>query len=1115
MKHTFRASLTAAAILTALPFSSAHAGSFQVDVGCRDGSAGSTSSLGPASTDVGGWQHGTSSRITRNLGCGGGAWNVYDAANWGNEMAPNGLSWANVPTNDRTSTWSFLAPGNVFRKSHTGSFDTQALSDAPFSNHAKITATNFGLYLRRNNDIKYKVALYDNLTSLPYGDTTANVERLYGCIDNATTTSGDPWSLAGPGSSESCSGDATSFLPQQSRAVPSDRDATDLTWIVQCPQADCTSTAASAGFLSISQQKRFTINETNGPELSAVTLPDNTWRNAASTKSENVLYTAKDLVGVDEAHVSIDGVGTIANDDNTDCANADGTTITNYTPCLLPGAITNSGQTYNQSADKGRIFSGRSVTASTASLPDGVYVGHLTATDSLGNTTVQDFPLRIDRTNPTIGARAANNLGRTITYNNVVDPLGPLATDKSGIDGATCVLNYRRPAGSGTYSQATGTYAAGTNSCSAIIPPAAGEGVFDTFLTVKDVAGNSATSSSSTTSVDTTAPTANIDNQTSRSIVATADDSGLGIASCVLSYRLQGSNGSFTDLATTYNATTKKCAANLPATTPSGTYEIRVVATDGAGLTASDIAVDVLSNNPPVANVNDQTSRNVVGTTSDSDGTIAACQLAYRLQGSSNSYTNVSTTYSAASGVCSATLPASLPAGMYQLKITGTDNNGATATDTAVVTVPNTPPVADIPDQNVRTVTGTASDVDGSITNCKIAYRAQGSSTPFIDITTTYDAQSKKCQATVPTNVVGTVELRITATDNTGATATDTAVDNLPNRAPIVDITTSGPSQIVANITDPDGDPIVQCVIRVRQQGSTGAYTTLDSVLNAGTCIAQIPSSVAGPIDIIVTGKDSKGAIGQDTSSYQVPQRPQCSDTVDNDGDGKIDAVDPNCLSGPNGTYNPNDDSEAPNGNEQLLACQTRKFILVDVYVASQNRVVLNGIAANKYIGKKIKIRSRWNGKVVATPIVQADNSFRVNVPLPPKNIARTNEARYQAYSGTDKSLDLKLYRRMTVSSLEVVTGGRVIMKGRLLGARPNYRLKSSRVYLTQRIGCGKAKKITSVQPSKYGSYRFSIPIPKGASSAVYRAQSVVLTHRTSTHLNKTYTLPRPITFKK
>ena len=47
-----------------------------------------------------------------------------------------------------------------------------------------------------------------------------------------------------------------------------------------------------------------------------------------------------------------------------------------------------------------------------------------------------------------------------------------------------------------------------------------------------------------------------------------------------------------------------------------------------------------------------------------------------------------------------------------------------------------------------------------------------------------------------------------------------------------------------------------------------------------------------------------------DLSGNPCATPPQCSDTTDNDGDGKIDANDPGCLSGPGNTYNPLDDDE-------------------------------------------------------------------------------------------------------------------------------------------------------------------------------------------------------------
>jgi len=51
------------------------------------------------------------------------------------------------------------------------------------------------------------------------------------------------------------------------------------------------------------------------------------------------------------------------------------------------------------------------------------------------------------------------------------------------------------------------------------------------------------------------------------------------------------------------------------------------------------------------------------------------------------------------------------------------------------------------------------------------------------------------------------------------------------------------------------------------------------------------------------------GGTVSDSETVSVP--PQCSDGINNDEDGLIDADDPGCLSGPGGTYDPNDDSEA------------------------------------------------------------------------------------------------------------------------------------------------------------------------------------------------------------
>jgi hypothetical protein len=73
-----------------------------------------------------------------------------------------------------------------------------------------------------------------------------------------------------------------------------------------------------------------------------------------------------------------------------------------------------------------------------------------------------------------------------------------------------------------------------------------------------------------------------------------------------------------------------------------------------------------------------------------------------------------------------------------------------------------------------------------------------------------------------------------------------------------------------------------------------------------GKIDAQDPGCLSGPGGAFNPNDNDEGdAVGL----------PQCSDGRDNDGDGKSDAQDPGCLSGPGGTFNPNDNDERDPGN--------------------------------------------------------------------------------------------------------------------------------------------------------------------------------------------------------
>jgi len=113
-----------------------------------------------------------------------------------------------------------------------------------------------------------------------------------------------------------------------------------------------------------------------------------------------------------------------------------------------------------------------------------------------------------------------------------------------------------------------------------------------------------------------------------------------------------------------------------------GTYTVTLTVTDNGGLTAIDTAVVTASNRPPVANagpdqvapVNQAVSFSGSGS-SDPDGTIASYAWNFA-DGNSGSGISVSHAYA--------------NAGTYNVTLTVTDNSGATASDTAVVTITGT-----------------------------------------------------------------------------------------------------------------------------------------------------------------------------------------------------------------------------------------------------------------------------------------------------------------------------------------------------------------------------------------------------------------------------------------
>jgi hypothetical protein len=188
------------------------------------------------------------------------------------------------------------------------------------------------------------------------------------------------------------------------------------------------------------------------------------------------------------------------------------------------------------------------------------------------------------------------------------------------------------------------------------------------------------------------------------------------------------------------------------------------------------------------------------------------------------------------------------------------------------------------------------------------------------------------------------------------------------------------------------------------------------------------------------------------------------------------------------------------------LQCTSRRLVLVDV-LNQNGRVKLLGAADRALVGKTVGLRLAAGGKTVATAKVKADGSFSTTAPLPPKAIRNTNKARYQAFIGKEKSLDLKLSRRMVVSSL-TSSRGKVRISGRVI--KPLAKSVAS-ITLTRRLSCKKSEVVKRFKPKADGTFAITVDAPDDATAAVYRMSTFVRRTTKTNTTSPTYTLPRGV----
>ncbi|HEX4717646.1 MAG TPA: hypothetical protein VH300_03885 [Thermoleophilaceae bacterium] len=197
--------------------------------------------------------------------------------------------------------------------------------------------------------------------------------------------------------------------------------------------------------------------------------------------------------------------------------------------------------------------------------------------------------------------------------------------------------------------------------------------------------------------------------------------------------------------------------------------------------------------------------------------------------------------------------------------------------------------------------------------------------------------------------------------------------------------------------------------------------------------------------------------------------------------------------------------------NNAALACSSRRLSLIDV-IDRGRYVALYGAADRRLAGKRIAIHARANGgRVVARPRVSKAGLFRARAPLPPQRYRYTNMARYMAVHGRDKSLNLKLHRRMVFTSVRS-RHGKVFLRG--VVTRP-WTNPPDQILVRQRLTCRKQRVVARLRPDSNGRFSVTLKAPKKGDIGVYRATTVVAFPDPSAPNFRTYTLPGLVRFAR
>lgn len=193
--------------------------------------------------------------------------------------------------------------------------------------------------------------------------------------------------------------------------------------------------------------------------------------------------------------------------------------------------------------------------------------------------------------------------------------------------------------------------------------------------------------------------------------------------------------------------------------------------------------------------------------------------------------------------------------------------------------------------------------------------------------------------------------------------------------------------------------------------------------------------------------------------------------------------------------------------SQAALQCTTRRLVLTDV-VERGGRVRLEGAADRRFIGRTVDIHfvgPSGGGPRVAQARVRSNGTFTTTARLPARKVRATNRARYQARLGQERSLRLKLQRRMVVRSVRV-SASKVRIAGRV--SRP-LATPARAIEVRRRVSCRRWAVVKRIRPKRDGTWATTVDAPPSAQAATYRFATKVRKTRRNPKTYPTFTLPR------